>query len=50
MYYEVKRYKGNQFGIFAVGPNAFVLFGLKRYLIRRCKELNEITRKELESI
>jgi hypothetical protein len=40
MQYEVKKYKGNQWGIFAIRANAFVLFGVKKNLIKKCRELN----------
>jgi hypothetical protein len=41
MSFEVKRYKGNKFGIISINANAFVLFGLKKDMIKRCKELNK---------
>ena len=39
--YSVERYKGNEYGIYALRSECFVLFGLKKELIERCKKLNE---------
>lgn len=39
MEYEVAKY-GRTWGIFAKTSRTFVLFGPKKILIKRCKELN----------
>jgi hypothetical protein len=41
MEYQVMRYKANQWGIFAKTCRCFVLFGLKKDLVKRCEQLNK---------